>query len=176
MSGRKAIFLDLFGTLVEDHGVAERVVCVKFKPGAIEALKRFEDAGFIAFVSVCHETIKVPGYDYVKQIQARLLDEVARHKVSPASIHFTGTDIAAKPMTEQALRALAVQQKLSLPKCIIVGDVMKDVKIGSTVGARTALLSSEEDSPAFEDTDWIAPDFVVADLGELVDKVVRKRK
>ena len=60
MNVRKAVFIDLYGTLIEDHGVAERVAHIKFKPGAIKALKRIEDAGFLAFVSVCHETIAVP--------------------------------------------------------------------------------------------------------------------
>ena len=176
MSGRKAIFLDLYGTLVIDHGVPDRVMRVKFKPGAIKALKRFEDAGYLAFISVCHETIQVPGSDYVKRLQTHVLTEVARHGIDPASIHYTITDMSAQPLAEDALRVLAIQHQLALPSCIVVGDVIKDVKIGRAVGARTALLSSEEDTPAFEDTDWVEPDFLVASLGELADTLIKKRK
>jgi len=175
MSARKAVFLDLFGTLVEDHGVADKVPRVKFKKGSFEALKRFEDAGFLAFVDVCHQTFKLPGPDYVQQIQGLVLDEGRRHGIDPASIHYFNSNTTTSPVTVRSLRSLAHDHALDLGSCVIVGDLMKDVKLGRDVGARTILLNSADDSPAFENTDWIEPDFVVEDLGEAADKLLRKR-
>jgi len=175
MNARKAVFLDLFGTLVEDHGVADKVPRIRFKQGAIKALKRFEDAGFLAFVGVCHQTFKIPGADYVQQIQGLVLDEVRRHGIDPATIQYVSSDSKATPVTAGTLRGLAHDHHLDLGRCVIVGDLMKDVKLGREVGARTVLLNSSDDSPAFDNTDWIEPDFVVEDLGEAADKLLRRR-
>ena len=174
MKPRKAIFLDLFGTLVEDHGVLDKVAALVFKHGALDALKRFSDKRFLLVISVCHDTTPDPDWDYIEGLQSYLLEQLQEHGVSAGDVHFLNytRQGAVRKLTAHTLRDVAGDYSLDLSRSCIVGDLMKDVKAGQAVGAKTVLLSSAEDSPAFEDVEWIEPDYIVEDLAEAADVLV----
>ena len=176
MSKAKAIFLDLFGTLIEDHGFFEEVADVMFKSGALEFLKKVEDEGFLIFISIFREEDDVPNMKYVESIQSKILNVLTTHGINKDSVSFLSHVHSEQPdlhpLTPVFIRTLEKDYKLDLTKSVIIGDLMQDVKIGKTVGAKTILLSSPVDSPWIQDVDWSEPDFMVENLTEAAEKIV----
>ena len=177
MSKAKAIFLDLFGTLIEDHGFFEEVADVMFKSGALEFLKKVEAEGFLIFISIFREEDDVPNMKYVESIQSKILNVLTTHGINKDSVsflsHVDSEQPDLHPLTPVFIRTLEKDYKLDLTKSVIIGDLMQDVKIGKTVGAKTILLSSPVDSPWIQDVDWLEPDFMVANLIEATEKITK---
>ena len=176
MKAKKALFLDLFGTLIEDHGVLDKVSKVIFKGGAVDALLRFAAKKYLMVISICHETMPDPDNDYVLSLQGHILNSLESHGISRDIVCFLGVNKkgVVRKLTAASIKSLAAEQDICLEKSYIIGDLMKDVKTGQSVGAHTVLLSSTEDSPAFEDVEWVEPDYIVEDLSEAVDVLLGK--
>jgi len=174
MNKNKAIFLDLFGSLIEDHGFFEEVVDVVFKSGALDFLKKIEAEGYIVFISIFKED-DVPSMKYIESIQNKILNVLETHGINKKSVsflsHVDSEQPDLHPLTPVFIRILEKDYKLDLTKSVIIGDLMQDVKIGKSVGAKTMLLSSPDDSPWVQDIDWLEPDFMVANLIEAADKI-----
>lgn len=166
----KAVFLDLFGSLIEDHGVFDQADKLKFKHGALQALKEFDAAGYQLFVAVCRTGMPVPEPGFVQAMQQRLRKAVAAAHLSPEKLHFlskvTDSESDVQPLSADRLRAVAAEHGLQLSRCIVAGDLMRDVKVGHAVGARTVLLVSPDDTPGEDDPDWEAPEYLVESLAE----------
>jgi len=171
MKPRKALFLDLFGTLVEDHGVLDKVSSLVFKPGALDALSRFAGKRYLLFISVCHDTMPEPDWEYVENLQSYILDQLGTYKIGTDDVHYLNYTKQGKirKLSRESLLAFAKEFNLDLTRSVVIGDLMKDVKTGQQVGAKTVLLSSSVDSPLFEDVEWIEPDVIVEDLAEAAD-------
>ncbi len=176
MNNSKAIFLDLFGTLIEDHGFFEKVADINFKKGALEFLKKVQSAGFIIIISIFREDDDVPEMKYIKSLQNKILKVLVEHGLSKNSVHFLSHVDSEQPdlhpLTPVFIRSLEKKYKLDLSKSLIIGDLMKDVKIGKSIGSKTILLSSPDDSPWIQDVDWIEPDFMVENLKEAASKIM----
>jgi histidinol phosphatase-like enzyme len=177
MSSRKALFLDLFGTLIEDHGVLESVKEVKFKSGALDAVQRFNKAGYAVIISVCRADMPLPTTDYVSSLQQHIAGVLTTNGLAPDSVHFVSVpeskSTRLRPLSSSAVKRLARTYDVPLHQCVVAGDLMRDVKVGRDAGAQTVLLSSTSDSPGFEDVEWIEPDYVVEDLAEAADYLAR---
>ena len=180
MKQRKAAFLDLFGTLIEDHGVLEKPDDIVFKAGAIDALKKLQDHGFLIFVSICRLGMPIPDRSYIETIQQYVSDVLLPRGVEGESIHFIShvdsQHIDLHPLTPDVIQQLQREHNLKLPCSAIIGDLMHDVKIGKETGVETVLLNSTADSPLIDDTDWVEPDIVVENLAEAADKLARRHK
>lgn len=178
MKARKALFLDLFGTLIEDHGVLDKVNKVVFKKGAVKALLRFTGNKYLVIISICHETMPVPDGEYVLSLQGHILNSLEKHGISREFIHFLSVTRkgTVRKLTAASVKSVAAEHGIDLSRSYIVGDLMKDVKTGQAVGSRTVLLSSAEDSPAFEDIEWVEPDYIVEDLSEAADVLLRRSR
>jgi len=177
MNKNKAIFLDLFGTLIEDHGFFEKAADIIFKKGALEFLKKVEDEGFIIIISIFREGDEVPEMKYIKSIQNKILRVLAKHGVNKKSVsflsHVDSEQPDLHPLTPVFIRTLEKKYKLDISKSIIIGDLMKDVEIGKSIGSITVLLSSPDDTPWIQDVDWLEPDFMVENLTEAANKIVK---
>ncbi len=175
MNKNKAIFLDLFGTLIEDHGFFEKAGDIIFKKGDLEFFKKIEAKGFIIFISIFREGGEVPEMKYIKSIQNKILSVLAKHGINKKSIsflsHVDSEQPDLHPLTPVFIRTLEKKYNLDISKSIIIGDLMKDVEIGKSIGAITVLLSSPDDSPWIPDVDWLEPDFMVAKLTEAANKI-----
>ncbi len=173
---RKAVFLDLFGSIIEDHGVLEQADKLRFKNGALKALKALDAAGYLLFVSVCRTGQPVPEPGYVEALQQRIRKAAAAAHLPPDKLHFLskveGAEPDVQPLSAERLLTLAITHDLQLSQCIVAGDLMRDVKVGHAVGAKTVLLSSPDDTPVEDDADWDEPEFVVSDLAEAVDRIM----
>jgi len=176
MNKNKAIFLDLFGTLIEDHGYFDEVADVILKSGALEFLKKIETEGFLIFISIFREEDEAPNMEYIESIQDKILNVLTTHGIKKDSVsflsHVHSDQPDLHPLTPVFIRTFEKDYKLDLSKSVIIGDLMQDVKIGKAVGAKTILLSSPDDSPWIQDVDWLEPDFMVANLIEAADKII----
>lgn len=180
MHTRKAVFLDLFGTLLEDHGVLDRLKQIKFKPGVWNAIKRLEKARYLVFLTACRAGVPLPTLHYQEALRARVRDVLAEHGIPPASIHFIVPPGApgepGQSLTPEIIRATAREHQLDLNHSAIVGDLMSDVKVGHELGMRTVLICSPDDAPGFEDQDWCEPHHVVETLQEAAACLLAPRR
>ena len=173
MHSRTAVFLDLFGTLLEDHGILDRLKEIKFKPGVWHAIKQLEQAHYLVFLSACRAGVPLPDPKYQQALRAHVCAVLAEHGIPPASIHFIvppgQPGDAIQPLAPEIIMAAAREHHLDLRHSAIVGDLMCDVQIGHQLGMRTVLICSPDDAPGFEDQDWCEPHHVVATLLEAVE-------
>ncbi len=177
MGTKKAIFLDLFGTLIEDHGEMEKVDKIRFKEKSIAALKVLQDNGFIAFISVCRINMPLPERNYLKNVKNFVKEKLIINGIKNDSIHFVShvkpQRVEHHPLTLDVIQALKNEYKLKLSSCVLVGDLMKDIEIGKQAGIKTALLSSPVDSPLDVDAEWSEPDMIGANLLEIAEQLSR---
>ncbi|MCK5851943.1 HAD hydrolase-like protein [bacterium] len=177
MNAQKAIFLDLFGTLIHDHGAMDKIDDIRFKDKSVEALKKFQDHGFIIFLSVCRIDMPIPERSYLKDVQNYVSEKLLLSEIENSSIHFIShvlpQSIELHPITLDAINSLVSEYNLKLSSCVLVGDLMKDIRVGEKAGVKTALLSSPEDSPMEVDDEWVEPDMIGDNLYEIANKLVR---
>ncbi|RLD11699.1 MAG: hypothetical protein DRI44_02995 [Chlamydiae bacterium] len=178
MNTQKAIFLDLFGTLIHDHGAMDKIEDISFKNRSIDALKKFQDNGFIAFLSICRIDMPLPGRSYLQNVQNYVMEKLMLSGIEKKSIHFVShvypQSIELHPITLDVINSLKNEHKLKLSSCVLVGDLMKDIRIGKDAGVKTALLSSPDDSPMEVDDDWMEPDIIGDNLYEIAMQLVNE--
>ena len=174
MGTHKGLFLDLLGTLVEDHGFLERPGNIVVKPRAVTALKRFVEAGYVIIVSICRPDMPVPTPAQVTNIEEHLRARLAKRGIPVRFLtEHTLDDSDVRMLSAAMIKALVAEHGLAPGKTFVIGDQMCDVKIGKSTGCRTVLLSSADDTPGFENTDWVSPDYIVEDLAEAAEQLLK---
>jgi D-glycero-D-manno-heptose 1,7-bisphosphate phosphatase len=150
MSGRPAVFLDRDGTLIEDPHYLKDPDQVRLLPGAAEAIRRLNDAGFATVVvtnqsGIARGLLTEANYqDSVRRLDALLQGEAARldaHYHCPHLPEISGPCDCRKPrplLYRQAAAALA----LDLSRSWWVGDRLRDVEPAALFGGRGVLVLS----------------------------------
>jgi histidinol phosphatase-like enzyme len=181
MTQKPALFLDLFGTLVEDHDRCEAIDNMTFKAAGFDAVRTLQNAGYLIFISVCHAGSPLPDALYVKELKDRVKKEFRAHCcdvdeilfLSDAAPHNKKNEVTEeRVLTVPGIDALAKKYDLDLQRCVIIGDLMVDVYLGRELTMKTVLISSQNDSPGYEAIDWIEPDYLAASLDEVVENLV----
>jgi len=164
MGKQKAIFLDLFGTLIHDHGAMDNVDSIRFKDKSIDALKKLQEHGYIAFLSVCRIDMPIPERSYLEDVQSYVMEKLLLNGIEDSSIYFVSyvqpQRVELHPLTLDVIGSLEKEHNLKLSSCVLVGDIMKDIKVGKKAGVKTALLSSPDDTPMEVDDEWVEPDMI----------------
>jgi D-glycero-D-manno-heptose 1,7-bisphosphate phosphatase len=168
-AGHRAVFLDRDGTIMEDSnyvGDVERVILI---PGAAEALKQLQDAGYKLFI-VTNQSGVGRGYftrEAVEAIHAHLDEYFAR-----AGVHFDRYYVCPhhpedncdcrKPKPKFLLDA-AVEYGLDLSRSFMIGDRPSDIQAGVNAGAKTILVltGAGRDTLAKQ---AVSPDFVAENI------------
>src|SRR5436189_1905018 len=86
----RAVFLDRDGTIIEERDYLHRVDQVVIYPGAAEALRKLQDAGFKLFI-VSNQSGVGRGYFTladVERVNRRLVELLARDEVRFEKIYF----------------------------------------------------------------------------------------
>jgi D-glycero-D-manno-heptose 1,7-bisphosphate phosphatase len=152
----RAVFLDRDGTIMEDAnycGDVERVILI---PGAVEAVRRLQEAGFWLFI-VTNQSGIGRGYfthDAMEQIH-RYLDQ----QFGAGGVKFDGYYVCPhhpedkcdcrKPHPKFLLDA-ARDHGLDLATSYMVGDRPTDIETGINAGTRTVLLLTGAGQGALE--------------------------
>lgn len=145
---RPAIFLDRDGTLnVEKHYLYKRDDW-EWTDGAIEALKRFQDAGF-ALVVITNQSGIARGYfsaQDVEMLHQWVTAQLAPHGIiidgfyyCPHEPDITGVCDCRKPLPGMLLRA-AKELNLDLKNSWMIGDKASDIQAGMAAGTKTLMV------------------------------------
>lgn len=146
--GRPAVFFDRDGVLNHDDGYTHRVEDLKWIPGAIEAVRRVNDAGALAFVITNQAGIARGIYaeSDVERFHAAMGRDLARagahidafyvcpyhpHAQTEAYRHPDHPD--RKPNPGMIFRALA-EWPADAARCVLVGDHESDMEAAQRAG------------------------------------------
>jgi D-glycero-D-manno-heptose 1,7-bisphosphate phosphatase len=149
-AGRRAVFLDRDGTIVEDSGFLHEPGNVRLLPGAAEAIRGLNQAGWLV-VTVSNQSGIARGlYDATaySAVQRRLVELLATHGARLDGAYFcphhpeiTGPCECRKPgvlLFREAQAALG----LDLTRCCWVGDRLSDVEPARQLGGRGFLVAT----------------------------------
>jgi histidinol-phosphate phosphatase family protein len=180
MSGRRAVFLDRDGTIIEDvHyiGDPDRVVLI---PGAARAIANLNAAGRPVIVitnqsGIARGMLSEADYESVKaRLDALLAEEGARIDATyfcPHHPDFSGPCDCRKPGTLLYERAIA-ELRLDATRSAFIGDRWRDLEPAIALGGDGVLVPSRDTSPA-DIAHAEREARVVPTLDEAVDIVLR---
>jgi D-glycero-D-manno-heptose 1,7-bisphosphate phosphatase len=176
---RGAVFLDRDGTIVEDPGYLHDPTAVRLLPGAAQAIRRLNAAGWLAVVVSNQSGIARGLYseaDY-RAVERRLAEQLAAHGARldasffcPHHPEFTGPCLCRKPGTklfEDARTALGIDFHRSW----FVGDRPSDVAPARPLGGTGLLVLTGEGERHREQARALGVR-VVTDLHTAVDVIL----
>jgi D-glycero-D-manno-heptose 1,7-bisphosphate phosphatase len=146
--GRRAVFLDRDGTIIEDVAHLRDREQVRLLPGAANAIKRLNASGLLAIVVTNQSGIArglLSRNDY--QLAERRVDELLAQDGAKLDAHYfcphlpelTGPCDCRKPGA-LLYRQAAEQFHIDLGRSWWVGDRMRDVLPANTLGGRGILV------------------------------------
>ncbi|WP_028874513.1 D-glycero-beta-D-manno-heptose 1,7-bisphosphate 7-phosphatase [Tepidiphilus margaritifer] len=153
MNGKPAVFLDRDGVLNEDRGYVHRWEDFSFLPGAIDALRRLQQQGYLLVV-ITNQSAVARGLCSEADVLA--LHERMRAFLREQGIELTGiyycphhpqgsvSDYAIacscrKPEPGMILRA-AQEHGIDLSRSLLVGDKLSDLEAGRAAGIPSLYL------------------------------------
>ena len=168
----RAVFLDRDGTLIEDKDYLSDPDQVVLLPGAAEALKRLQDAGFKLFIVSNQSGV---GRDYftmaeVERVNQRLVELLTQHHVRIEKIYIAPEapeqpSRGRKP-SPQFLFDARDEFGIDLSQSYLIGDKRTDLECGWNAGVKKCILvrtgygaQVERQSP-----EQLIPAIVVEDL------------
>ena len=171
MSGRRAVFFDRDGTLMEEVDYCSDPAKVKVFAGVPEALGELKRAGFLAIIVTNQSGI---GRGLFTEAQFRAVEDQLLRQIGPqridASYFCADLPTAAtgrrKPAPGMILEAAAAFG-IDLAESFTIGDKATDVECGRRAGTRTILVrtgygAATERDPAFQTPDYVANDVPAA--------------
>jgi len=176
----KAVFLDRDGTIVEDPGFLHEPEKVKLLPGAAAAIRRLNDAGYLAIVvtnqsGIARGRFTVADYEAVQQrLGALLAAQGARLDGAffcPHHPQFTGPCDCRKPGLKLFRDAQAAFD-IDFAQSWWVGDRLSDVQPARALGGHGVLVVTG-DGNLHQGQARAGGVTVVADIGEAVQKILK---
>lgn len=148
--GRRAVFLDRDGTIIEDVAYLRDKSQVRLLPGAATSIKRLNDRGFLAIVVTNQSGIArglVSRNEY--RLAQRRLDELLAQQGARLDAHYfcphlpelTGPCDCRKPGV-LLYRQAAEQFQIDFTQSWWVGDRMRDVLPAEALGGHGVLVLS----------------------------------
>ncbi|MGH7645198.1 MAG: D-glycero-alpha-D-manno-heptose-1,7-bisphosphate 7-phosphatase [Gemmatimonadales bacterium] len=183
--GRPAAFLDRDGTLIEDPGFLHEPGRIRLLPGAAAAVRRLNQAGYLAVTVTNQSGIARGLYEVVdyQAVQRRLVELLLDHGARldgawycPHHPAFTGPCPCRKPGT-QLFREAAAELGIDLARAFWVGDRLSDVEPARVLGAGAAsgILVLTGEGAGHREQAAVLGARVVADLAAAVDEILGPR-
>lgn len=179
---KSAIFLDRDGTLIAEKHYLHKVEEVEIFPGAIAALKRLQDAGFLLFI-ISNQSGVGRGYFTmadVEKVSEHIAAECARagvrfEKIYIAPEHPDSPSRGRKPSPQFVLDARD-EFDLDLSRSYIVGDKLIDLECGWNAGLKKSLLVRTGYGAELERTsaDQLGKAAIVPDLPGAADWILNQ--
>lgn len=149
-NGRRAVFLDRDGTIIEDVAYLRDKGQVRLLPEAARAIKRLNESGFLTIVVTNQSGIArglLSRHDY--RLAERRVDELLAQQGARLDAHYfcphlpelTGPCDCRKPGV-LLFRQAAEQFHIDFSRSWWVGDRMRDILPAETLGGRGILMLS----------------------------------
>jgi D-glycero-D-manno-heptose 1,7-bisphosphate phosphatase len=177
---RRAVFLDRDGTIIEDPGYLHEPDKVRVLPGAAQAIKRLNDAGFLVVTTsnqsgIARGLYSVVDYEAVQaRLGALLTAQGARLDggyFCPHHPRFTGPCACRKPGLKQFQDAAAALD-IDFRQSWWVGDRLTDVQPGPLLGGMSILVLTGQ-GMLHQGQARATGVTVVADLAAAAQEIVR---
>ena len=150
---RRAAFLDRDGVINVDTGYLHRVEEFAFVPGAVDAMRRLAEAGYLLVIVTNQSGIARGLFDEAAYatLTRHMLEELARAGVAIAGVyhcpHLDGCD-CRKPAPGMIQRALG-EHAIDATASILIGDKGSDIAAGRAAGVgRCFLVGGARDGDA----------------------------
>ncbi len=183
-SPRKAAFLDRDGVINLDRAYVHQWSEFEFVPGAVQAMRRLREAGYVLIVVTNQSGLARGMYTEAQfqELTARMRDALAQAGAEVEAVyhcphHPKGKvpELAIdcdcrKPEPGMILRA-AQEHGLSLPASILVGDKPSDIQAARAAGVGHAYLV-QSDNAESPDEGEAGADGAFADLASCVDALL----
>jgi D-glycero-D-manno-heptose 1,7-bisphosphate phosphatase len=144
--GKKGVFLDRDGTLIEDRHYLKRVDEVCFIDGAIQSLRDLSDLGFDLFL-VTNQSGVGRGYftlEDVEVVHVFISKELESVQIRFAEIYVApeapGEPSYGRKPSPQFLLDAAIDFGIDLGQSYMIGDKMADLECGWNAGVRESIL------------------------------------
>lgn len=183
----RVIFLDRDGIINKYPGDSDYVKSweeFQFLPKVKNSLKRLNDSGFKLFIISNQAGISKGIYsqENLNLITKNMLDELDKEGIEIAGVYFCihrteDNCFCRKPKTglvDLAIKKLKADGlEIDLKNSYFIGDTIRDVETGKSIGLKTILVFSGKEKPENKNNWQILPDFVAVDLSEAVDIVLK---
>jgi histidinol-phosphate phosphatase family protein len=182
---RTAVFLDRDGVINQnrDGDYVKSWREFAFLPISREAIQRLlkEDIPIIVISNQAGVGKGLVSDAAVQEINRRLVAQTSVAGRQISAVYYCPHRIedgcgCRKPKPGMLLEA-AADWDLDLTRCYVVGDAISDIEAGSAVGCTTFLVKTGRGSRALQERqNWkTQPDFIVEDLAQAVEIILRQR-
>jgi D-glycero-D-manno-heptose 1,7-bisphosphate phosphatase len=175
---RPAIFLDRDGTLNFDHGSITSPSKIELLPGAAQAVRAINEAGYLA-VLVTNQPVIARGEitdDGLRAIHDRFESLLAQSGAHLDAIYycphhpdFTGLCDCRKP-SPGLLQSAARDLDIDIGRSWMIGDSERDLGAAAAFGIPAALVASNQQ--AFKEAIASAPRVRAASVSEAVQRIL----
>ena len=170
---RRGIFLDRDGTLIHDMGYPRDAQQVQLLPGAVAALARLRDEGWLLVLISNQSGI---GRGLVTAEEAEQVHSQVIASLAAQGIELTGAYYCPHAPEEKCqcrkpapgmLRQAAKELHIDLGSSFMIGDKPSDIEAGKRAGCRTILFGYRW--PVVDGRLEDKPDHVAANWTEVID-------
>ena len=172
---KKAVFLDRDDTIIADMEFSTERAQLRLLPGAVEALRRLQDAGYLLIIVTNQSGVARGRFseESLRDFHEHLLREIEQAGVRFAGLyycpHYAEGKVAEysiacdcrKPKPGLLLRA-ARELGVDLKQSWMVGDRPADIGAGRAAGCRTIRVGNAEWTESDPQADFETPDLARA--------------
>jgi len=176
---KRAVFLDRDGTLIEDKDYLHRPEDVVIFPGAVEALRRLQNEGFLLFIVTNQSGI---GRGYFTMQDCEKVHRHIEQKLGERGVRLTKIYIAPEA-PDRPSRGRKPSPKflfdardefgVDLPRSYMVGDKLIDLECGWNAKTKKSILVRTGYGAKFEGTEIGKRAVIVDDLPAAADWILR---
>ena len=195
MKKNAAVFLDRDGTINEEVGYLDRIDKLNLFPNAAEAIRLINESGMKAVV-MTNQSGVAKGYfteEFVRTVHERIQEMLRKrgafidafyycphHQTEGIGVYLQSC-ACRKPGAGMLIKA-SKELDIDLRRSYTVGDMLKDIQVARTVGAKGILvktgygINTIEKDLASASPEICQPSYIAEDILDAVKWIIKDRK